>query len=377
MDAGDYLIRAGDSSRSTSVQAKVRLNDTIVTQKVNNELTDQAPPTELTSTPSDFYSYAGEAKEIKTALVDPLQTKGFTPANHASAYEQNVPVDSASPYYAIDNSPISSTTAYLDPARERENLVVRGDSLVHHVVIDSGRAVGVVLEDGSTADADRVIVATGAYASPGLLRRSGLDLPGIGQNLIDHPAVSVDLPYHGPTPDLPQYQLVATLHSSQADPATDPPDLQVLAVGPFPAEDGSGAGFALAAALLKPRSRGSVGEHIDLNYFDEADDMRRMLEGLDHVLALVDHPAIRDLTLGATPSVPDNSERPAWIREQAWSYHHPVGTCAMGSVVDERCEVYGVAGMSVIDASVMPDIPSANTHLPVTAIAEHLAATAL
>jgi Beta-glucosidase-related glycosidases len=117
MDAGDYLIRAGDSSRSTSVQAKVRLNDTIVTQKVNNELTDQAPPTELTSTPSDFYSYAGEAKEIKTARVDPLQTKGFTPANHASAYEQNVPVDSASPYYAIDNSPISSTTAYLDPAQ--------------------------------------------------------------------------------------------------------------------------------------------------------------------------------------------------------------------------------------------------------------------
>jgi len=73
----------------------------------------------------------------------------------------------------------NSATAYLDPARERENLVVRGDSLVHHVVIDSGRAVGVVLEDGSTADADRVIVATGAYASPGLLRRSGLDLPGI------------------------------------------------------------------------------------------------------------------------------------------------------------------------------------------------------
>jgi choline dehydrogenase-like flavoprotein len=49
----------------------------------------------------------------------------------------------------------------------------------------------------------------------------------------------------------------------------------------------------------------------------------------------------------------------------------------MGSVVDERCEVYDVGGLSVIDASVMPDIPSANTHLPVTAIAEHLAATGL
>jgi beta-glucosidase-like glycosyl hydrolase len=115
MDAGDYLIRVGDSSRSTHVEAKVRLKETLVTEKVYNELTDQAPDTEPTSSPSEFYTYAGEQKEIGTALVDPLHTKGFAPANRASPYEQNVPVDSGSPYYAIDRSPISSTTAYVDP----------------------------------------------------------------------------------------------------------------------------------------------------------------------------------------------------------------------------------------------------------------------
>lgn len=115
MDAGDYLIRVGDSSRSTSVEARVRLKDALVTEKVNHELTDQAPDTELTSSPSDFYGYAGEQKETKTAHVVPLHTKRFKPANDASAYEQDVDVDSSSPYYAIDGSPISSTTAYVDP----------------------------------------------------------------------------------------------------------------------------------------------------------------------------------------------------------------------------------------------------------------------
>lgn len=117
MDAGDYLIRVGDSSRDTSVQAKVRLGSALVTEKVNNELTDQKPPTELTSNPDSFYSYPTEKKEIQTALVAPLQTKGFTTVDNASPYQQDVSVDNSSPYYPIDGSLISKTTAYVDPAQ--------------------------------------------------------------------------------------------------------------------------------------------------------------------------------------------------------------------------------------------------------------------
>ena len=114
MDAGDYLIRVGDSSRSTHVAAKVRLAHTVVTSTVNSETADQAPATELTSTPSDFYTYAGESTEIARARRITLNSHTFRTENDASTYEQNVPVDPTSPYYTIDNSPISSTTAYLD-----------------------------------------------------------------------------------------------------------------------------------------------------------------------------------------------------------------------------------------------------------------------
>ncbi len=117
MDAGDYLIRVGDSSRSTSVEAKVRLKHTLITEQVAHELTDQAPDTELASSPEDFYTYAGEQKEIKKARVDTLHPKRVRAAHHASRYEQDVNVDSSSPYYAIDGSPISSTTAYVDPGQ--------------------------------------------------------------------------------------------------------------------------------------------------------------------------------------------------------------------------------------------------------------------
>ena len=115
MDAGDYLIRVGDSSRSTSVAAKLRLSHTVITEKVAHELTDEAPDSVFTSSPANFYTYAGERKEIRRARVEWLNTWGFRPANDASPYEQHVDVDASSPYYAIDRSPISSTTAYVDP----------------------------------------------------------------------------------------------------------------------------------------------------------------------------------------------------------------------------------------------------------------------
>jgi choline dehydrogenase len=149
----------------------------------------------------------------------------------------------------------------------------------------------------------------------------------------------------------------------------------ILAGGPFP--DGDGWQFFVGAALLKPRSRGTVTDHVDFRYFEEPDDMVRLLEGLERALLLAEHPAIRDLTRGATPTVPNGADRAARVLDAAWTYHHPVGTCAIGTVVDARCEVQGVTGLSVVDASVMPDTPSANTHLPVTMLAEHAAANFL
>ncbi len=116
MTAGDYLIRVGDSSRSTHVAAKLRLDRDTVTQQASPQLTDQKPPSVLTSSPANFYAYPQEAREIAHARTIDLGGRLKT-QNIASPYQQNVPVDSTSPYFALDGSTISSTTAYLDKSQ--------------------------------------------------------------------------------------------------------------------------------------------------------------------------------------------------------------------------------------------------------------------
>lgn len=114
LSAGNYLIRVGDSSRSTHVAAKLRLGKDTVTQQASPELTDQKLTTAvLTGSSANFYSYPQEARELAFARTIDLHGNLKT-QNVASPYKQNVTVDSTSPYYAIDGSQISSTTAYLD-----------------------------------------------------------------------------------------------------------------------------------------------------------------------------------------------------------------------------------------------------------------------
>lgn len=114
MDRGDYVIRLGDSSRNTRVAAKVRLETTLTTDRVNHELNDQHPDTTLSSDPADFYTYPGQKADIAGAPVRVLNTRGFVAEDHRSALEQRTPVDSSSPYYPMDGNLISATTAYVD-----------------------------------------------------------------------------------------------------------------------------------------------------------------------------------------------------------------------------------------------------------------------
>ena len=118
LDAGNYYVRVGDSSRSTHVASKLVLRSDVVTELVNHELADQSPTNELTSSAANFYTYADEAKEQSTAPQQLLDARSFSTKDDRSAYEQNVSVPSTSPYAAIDNSPISSTTAYVDAANQ-------------------------------------------------------------------------------------------------------------------------------------------------------------------------------------------------------------------------------------------------------------------
>lgn len=315
-----------------------------------------------------------EQSAVAQAAADALVAAGL-PAikDHNAPYAVGV---APLPLNAVDGRRMSTALTHLEPARGRPNLRVRGDALIGEIVIIGGRAAGVRLDSGEVIDGGEVIVCAGAYQSPRLLRRSGVDLPGVGMNLIDHPAVGIDLPYYGALGDIAPHQLVATLHSSLANPTTNPPDLQILISGPYaPSDAAQPPTFFIGAAVLKPRSRGHVADDIDLNYYDDPYDLLRIVEGLDRVEAAIAGPPIRALSKGERlqPRLTDRSELHAWIAVATWSYHHPVGTCAMGVVVDTDCRVYGVDGLSVVDASVMPDIPSANTNIPTIMIAEHVA----
>ncbi|MEU6233499.1 GMC family oxidoreductase N-terminal domain-containing protein [Kitasatospora sp. NPDC047058] len=349
--------------------------------------------------------YAGaERSAVTDAAEEALTSVGFPPvADHNAPGAVGV---APLPVNAVDGRRISTASAYLDPCRSRANLGILADTLVRDVVVRHGRAVGVRLDaSGEVVPAGEVIVAAGAYLSPGLLLRSGIgpaaevtalgrpvvaDLPGVGADLVDHPAVAIDFPFAGPVGGHARYQLVATCHSG---PAAGPPDLQLVAAGPYPLDAGA-HGCSVFAALLKPASRGrvlarsadaAVPPDIDLGYFGHDADLPRLTEGLRLAEAVTRTPAWAAITGAPTAGLPrglldDPAATRAWVRAHTWTYHHPVGSCAMGAdpaagaVVDPDARVFGVAGLSVVDASIMPDIPSANTNLPTIMIAEHVAA---
>ena len=355
--------------------------------------------------PVPIRRYLGdEQSEVTAAFEDAFASVGI-----ARIPDHNAPGAtgvSALPVTCVDGRRISTALAYLESARNRPNLSIRPDCLVQEVVIRDGRARGLRLAGGEVVAADEVLVCAGTYGSPGLLLRSGIgraadvvaigrsvvvDLPGVGANLADHPWISIDLPCPPPKGDPAVFQLVATTHTSLAS-QNGAPDLQFMVCGPYPV--GAGYGCSLATALLKPRSRGRIAVRsgdaaaapdIDLSYLSDDTDLTRLTEGLRLADAATQGTALLRLSRGSRLGPPrdlitgDDTAR-AWIRSSTMTYHHPVGTCAMGTdpesgaVVGPDASVHGVEGLFVVDASIMPDLPSANTNIPTIMLAEHIAA---
>lgn len=313
-----------------------------------------------------------------------------------------------SPRNARHGLRMSTALTHLAAARARPNLTVRADAVVDRVELSGGRVGGVRLADDETVAADRVVLAAGSYCSPAILLRSGVgpagqlsehgipvgvDLPGVGANLVDHPLVAVDLPTSGGF-DGPRFQVMLVMRSVLATD-TEPPDLHVFLAGPFDDPTSpSGGVFGLVTGLLSVRSRGSVRlrsrdpadpPRIDVAHLRDDEDLQRMVEATLEARRLSRTPPLSDLVLGPeiSPGVGVRDEDRAGlarsIRSRVGSYHHPVGTCAMGpdpaggAVVGPRGAVHGVDGMWVADASVMPAIPSANTNLSTIAVAERIA----
>ncbi len=147
--------------------------------------------------PVPIRRYLGaEQSALAAAAIEGLNAVGIPGvADHNAPFAVGV---GPLPVSAVDGRRMSTALTHLEPARNRPNLRIRGDALVVEIVMKGRSATGVRLADDEIVSAGEVIISAGTYQSPGLLRRSGIHLPGVGMNLIDHPAVSIDLPYHGP-----------------------------------------------------------------------------------------------------------------------------------------------------------------------------------
>lgn len=265
---------------------------------------------------------------------------------------------------------MSTNDCYLEPARGRENLTIRGNAHVDRVLLDGRRAVGVRLADGKEFEADEVIVCAGAIHSPAVLLRSGIDTPGIGDGLKDHAAFPVAIELNGAAAWNPSALPISVV--ARASSGESPADLQILPMNHLGA-DVPGVGL-LMVALMEVRSTGTVrlassdpyaDPAVDFRMLTDPTDERRLRAGIAMLVRLLEHPAVRALGTAAVP--PTDADG---VRASLGDYVHASGTCAMGRVVDAECRVMGYESLRVCDASVMPDLPRANTHLSTVVVAE-------
>jgi choline dehydrogenase len=312
---------------------------------------------------------------------------------------------------------VSTAIGYVEPARGRPNLAVRGDALVDRVLVSAGRAVGVeVVVDGQreTVAAGEVVVSCGSIQTPALLMRSGIgpaallqrhgipvvvDLAGVGAGLMEHPgAFLFVLPADGVCNlDEVQFQVGAR---TTAPGSADRNDLLLGMMShwdlrPMPdlrAAVGADVIFTLTCGVLLPRARGSVeisdrspevAPRVDLNLGGHPEDERRLVVALRMLRDIAGSDAMRDRVRGFAllddAAWDSDAALAAYVHAVSAPWYHPAGTCRMGpaadgaTVVDHTLRVHGIAGLRVADLSIAPTIPRATTNLTAIAIGERAA----
>jgi choline dehydrogenase len=315
-----------------------------------------------------------------------------------------------------DGVRISTAIGYLAPARHRLNLTIRPGVNAHSVIIENGRAVGIEVECSGTLQrirGRRVTLSAGSLYSPALLMRSGIgardelaalgitcqvNLPGVGRNLIDHPmAFIVATPIPGVPHDPQVTNPIGIRYTATGSDEFNDMQMYVFelfdpSLSPGLSLDLPVPSVSLVPGLQRPRSRGrvrlrnadpAVPPRIDLNYLDDPEDMRRMVDGVRIAWRLMHEgqlaPMLKEFVNLTAEVANSDSALESFLRDNCTTIFHPVGTAKMGpendpmAVVDQYCRVRGVDGLRVVDASIMPNIVRANTNLTCIMIGERVA----
>jgi choline dehydrogenase len=328
---------------------------------------------------------------------------------------------------------------YLSRVAPKGKVTVRTESYAHRILFEGLTAVGVVYRhDGAVTQArarEEVVISAGSIGSPRLLQLSGigshaalsdanveisLDLPGVGQNLQEHPYLMqrwratiptinkmrvgtaakglVDYLRNGS--GLLALTMVQVQCMARSEPGLEAPDLQLQFVpfaitrgvdenGMFNVQPAKEQGFLASSTFLQPRARGSITlrdsspesmPRISHEFFSDPDDLRDCVRGLREVQRVMAQPAMAAITDGQLAPEAECRTDADWeryVRQTVVPSYHPVGTCKMGiddlAVVDPELRVHGIQNLRVADASVMPRITRGNTNAPSMMIGERAA----
>lgn len=327
----------------------------------------------------------------------------------------------------------STATAFLDPVRTRKNLQIMTLQEVVGLTFAGPRVTGVALRNGAhtihVLARHEVVLSAGAIGSPDILLRSGvgpaeqvkaaggtvvLDAPHVGQNLQEH----VDIMLINASRSMASYgvsiramprlaidaarwvfsqsgmlssNMVEAGGFVRSSPSVDRPDLQFTFIPGKKSTRGRmvewGHGVSLHTCLLRPKSRGSVtrtgpegAPAIDLGLLTNEADVALLAKGAQIARKIIAQDPFRRHgveEIHPGPAVQGDAAFRDFVRDNAKTIYHPVGTCAMGAngsaVIDPRLRFNGLEGLRVVDASVMPTIVSGNTNAPCIMIAEKAA----
>jgi choline dehydrogenase len=291
------------------------------------------------------------------------------------------------PLNAVGPTRWNAAFAYIDPARHRPNLTILADTLADRLLLDGDRAVGAATSAGELR-AGTVVLTASAYGSPAILLRSGIGpdagLP-VGEGLVDHVGVGATWePTEALRSETASFEAQRLLFMGEVIVALQsnscPEGIRDIFILPsiVPAEGGydiSGAAFA-----MKPHSKGAVRLHdddprtpldIDHGFLREPRDAEVVTEAFEQLREIAASDSVRRYIAREVSPGPDVTAGDHVLAE-ARGFFHPVGTCAIGSVVDANGAVLGYEGLYVADASIMPTIPTAPANLSTAAVAERV-----
>ena len=309
---------------------------------------------------------------------------------------------------------MSTALTYLRAVRHRLNLTVRPDVVVRRILFDGNTAVGVEVESGGEIyqiEANQIVLSSGAMASPQLLMLSGVgpaghlaemgipvvhDLPGVGQNLRDHPIVAVILRVKDDFPQDPLGPRTQTAIRYTATGSPDRNDMQITAsafsspIGGADPFDSEGVRFncilefADGAGEVKLSANDpNVQPVLNYRYLELDRDVERLRESVRITIRLLEHqafgPIVAERLQPTDEDLATDDNLDKWMRKTVFNTTHASGTCKIGpdsdplAVVDQHLNIHGLRNIKVADASVMPNVIRANTNCTTIMIGERCA----